>query len=96
VNLDANDEVLLARNGGDEERENEQNEEAIPDASQDGTVLPNTCGERSWRPRVVYRWFSRVISPGARVAAGTRRARRNSMMTAMNCNYLEELELGKR
>ncbi len=45
---------------------------------------------------MVSRSFNRVIFPGARVAAETRRARRNSMMTAMNCNYLEELELGKR
>jgi hypothetical protein len=30
------------------------------------------------------------------LVAGTRGARRDSLMTAMNCNYLEKLELGKR
>jgi hypothetical protein len=28
--------------------------------------------------------------------AGARGARRDSLITAMNCNYLEKLELGKR
>jgi hypothetical protein len=33
---------------------------------------------------------------GGQVAVEPRRTHRNSMMTAMNRNYLEKLELGKR
>src|SRR5208283_2106279 len=85
---DADDEVLLGCQRGNQERKRYANEKAIAD----GRALPNTCGERSWRPRGVSRW----VSPGAQVTAGTRRAHRNSMMTAMNRYYLEKLESGKR
>ena len=77
VDHDANDEVLLGGDGSNHERQSEQNEEAIPD----GAVPPNTCSGRSWSPR--------GVSKRAHVAAGTRRAHRNSMMTAMNRNHLK-------
>jgi hypothetical protein len=40
-------------------------------------------------------WTSRPALP-TRVAAALRGPHRDYLMTAMNCNYLEKLELGKR
>ena len=83
VGNDADDEVLLGENGGSQEHKCQQNEEAIPDR----TVLANSCGGRKWR--------ARRVSLRAHVVAESRGAHRDRMMTAMNRNYLEKLELGK-
>src|SRR5208282_2124864 len=84
VHDDADDEILLAKNGGGQERKREPSEEPIPAA----TPPPNSWGERRWRPG------GRALP--ARVVAQRRAPRRDYLMTAMNCNYLEKLELGKR
>jgi hypothetical protein len=81
---DANDEILLADNRDRQQQKRQQTEEAIPDR----TVLPNSCGGRRWRPR--------RVSLGAHVVAEPRGTHRDSMMTTMNRNYLEKIELGKR
>jgi hypothetical protein len=84
VDGDAHDEILLADHGCSQQQKRQQNEEAI----QDRAVLPSSCGERRWRP-----W---EVSPRALVVARSWGAHRDVLMTAMNRNYLEKLELGKR
>jgi len=83
VNADIDDQVLLADSRDSQEQKGEQTEDAIPDRP----ALPNSCGERTWRPK--------RLTLRARVAE-RQGARGDSMMTAMNRNYLEKLELGKR
>jgi hypothetical protein len=51
-------------------------------------MLPNSYAGRRWRPI--------RVSLGAHVVAETGGRHRDSMMTAMNRNYLEKIELGKR
>jgi hypothetical protein len=84
VNLDLDNEILLADQRRGCQHERQQNKHAVPD----GLVPPNSCGGRRWRP-------SR-LSLRARVVAESRGPHRDYLMTAMNCNYLEKLELGKR
>jgi hypothetical protein len=84
MDCDTDDQVLLANHGDGQQQKREQAEETVPDR----TALPNSCGERRWRPR--------LISLRAHFAAGSRGPRRNSLMMAMNRNYLEKVELGKR
>src|SRR5208283_2797043 len=84
VDADANDEILLADRGYRQQQKCQPTQEAIPNRP----TVPNSCGERRWRPV--------RVSLRARVVAESRGAHRGSMMTTMNRNYLEKLELGKR
>jgi hypothetical protein len=84
MDSDADDEILLADNRDCQQQKRQQTKEAIPDRTQ----LPNSYAERRWRPR--------RVSLGAHVVAKTGGTHRDSMMTTMNRNYLEEIELGKR
>ncbi len=84
MNGDSDDEVLLANHGDGQQQKRHQTEEAIPDR----TVVPNSSGGKRWRPR--------RVSLRAHVVAESRGPHKNSLMMAMNRNYLEKLELGKR
>ena len=84
VHDDADNELLLAKNGSGEKQEHKPAENPVPSR----TTPPNSWGERRWRPS------GRALR--ARVVAQPRAPHRDYLMTAMNCNYLEKLELGKR
>jgi hypothetical protein len=84
MDADEDDEILLANNRDRQQQKRQQSQEAIPDK----TRLPNSYAGRRWRPG--------RVSLGAHVVAGTGGTHRDSMMTAMNRNYLEKIELGKR
>jgi hypothetical protein len=84
VDNDADNEILLTKNRDRQQQKRQQSEEAIPDRTQ----LPNSYAGRRWRPR--------RVSLGAHVVAEPRGTHRDSMMTTMNRNYLEKIELGKR
>jgi len=85
VHLDADDQVLLAKRW---EREQQQKGEQAEEAGQDRATPPNSWKEREWSVA----W----ATVGALVAAEARGAHKDILMRAMNRNYLEKLELGKR
>jgi hypothetical protein len=84
VDDDADNQVLLAENRGSQQQKCQETEQSIPDR----TMPPNPCSGGRWRPG--------RESLRAHVVAMPRGAHRDSMMTTMNRNYLEKLELGKR
>ena len=84
MDADADDEVLLANNRDRQQQKRQQTEEALPDRA----MLPNSYAGGRWRPG--------RVSLGAHVVAETGGTHRDSMMTTMNRNYLEKIELGKR
>jgi hypothetical protein len=84
VDNDGNDEILLADNRSRQQQKRQPDEQEIAGRA----PPPNTLGRRRWRPN--------RLSLRARVVAKSRGPHRDDLMTAMNCNYLEKLELGKR
>jgi maltooligosyltrehalose synthase len=81
---DADDEILLAHDRDRQQQKRQQTEEAIPGRTQ----LPNSYAGGRWRPI--------RVSLGAHVVAETAGTHTDSMMTTINRNYLEKIELGKR
>jgi len=84
MDSDVDDEVLLADSRERQQQKRQQTKEAIPGRTQ----LPNSYAGGRWRPI--------RVSLGAHVVAETGGTHRDSMMTTMNRNYLEKIELGKR
>ena len=81
---DADDEILLGEERGGQEQKDDETKQTAPER----TVAPNSFDIRRWRPG--------TVPLRAHIVAGALSPHRDRMMTAMNRNYLEKLELGKR
>ena len=103
VNLDADDEVLLTGRRGGEKKHEQERQEGCPcgparsaNAGAGGRSDPLKCGAKCGASRWSGAWAAVGAAAWALEAAMVRGAHRNSLMTALNCNYLEKIELGKR
>ena len=97
MNLDADDQIGLTRQrkGKNEEQKNSDGPNQPRPTPQAGCVgrLRGAARPVVW---VIATAIARQTARFSRYGVAAWGAHRDSLMTAMNCNYLEKLELGKR